>query len=200
MASTSSSSSSSTSSSIPALASTALPANASLLLLSNMSSMMTVKLDYGNYIVWKHQIEVILETYSMIDILDDSIIALDCYLNDSSGNFTTEINPSFISWKNCEQAMFTFTNSTLSLAILALTVGQKSAKGVWKVLEKRFSSISRSHVMSLHNELSAIKKGTDIIDGYFQKIEQVHDKLAFVSVFFTDEKLLHIALNGLSLE
>ena len=150
--------SSSTSSSIPAVAGTALTANASLLLLSNMSSMMTVKLDYGNYIVWKHQIEVILETYSMIDILDNSIIAPDRFLKDSSGNLTTEINPNFISWKNRERAMFTFINSTLSPAILALIVGQKSAKGVWKMLEKRFASLSRSHVMSLCNELSALKR------------------------------------------
>ena len=85
--------------------------------------MMTVKLDYGNYIVWKHQIEVILETYLMIDIFDDSIIAPDRYLKDSSSNFTIEINPNFISWKNREQAMFTFINSTLSPAILALTCG-----------------------------------------------------------------------------
>ena len=147
MASTNATSSSSTSNST--IASTALPANTLLLLLFNMSSMMTVKIDYGNYIVWKHQIEVILETYSMIDVIDDSVIALDHFLKDSSGNFTTEINPSFISWKNCEQAMFTFINSTLSPSILALTVGQKVAKGVWKVLEKRFASISRSHVMSL---------------------------------------------------
>ena len=91
----------------------------------------------------------ILETYLMIDILDDSIVAPNCFLKDSFGNLTTEINPSFISWKNHEQAMFTFINSTLSPAILALTIGQKSAKGVWKVLEKRFASVSRSHVMSL---------------------------------------------------
>ena len=92
-----STSSSSTSSSTLAVTNTTLPTNASLLLLSNMSSMMTVKLDYGNYIVWKHQIEVILETYSMIDILDDSIAAPDHFLKDSSSNLTTEINPSFIS-------------------------------------------------------------------------------------------------------
>ena len=63
--------------------------------------------------------------------------------------------------------MFTFLNSTLSLAILALTVGQKTARGVWRMLEKRFASVSRSHVMSLRNELNAIKKGVDSIDGYF---------------------------------
>ena len=141
--------SSSTSGTTLAVTNIALPANTSLLLLSNMPSMMTVKLDYGNYTIWKYQIEVILETYSMIDILDDSIAIPDCFLKDSSSNLTTEINPNFISWKNHEQAMFTFINSTLSPSILALTVGQRSAKGVWKVLEKRFASVSRSHVMSL---------------------------------------------------
>ena len=78
--------------------------------------------------------------------------------------------------------MFTFIYSTLSPSILALTVGQKSAKGVWKVLEKRFASISRSHVMSLRNELNAIKKGSDSIDSYFQKIKQTHDKRCCFSV------------------
>ena len=119
---------------LPAMAIASLPVNTSLLLLSNMSSMMIVKLDYGNYIVWKHQIEVILDTNSMIDVLDDSISAPDRFLKDSSGNFTTEVNPAFIAWKNREQAMFTFLNSTLSPAILAFTVGQKFARGVWKVL------------------------------------------------------------------
>ena len=132
-----------------------------------MSSMMTIKIDYGNYIVWKHQIEVILDTYSMIDVLDDSINAPDRFLKDSSGNFTDEVNLAFIASKNREQAMFTFLNSTLSPTILALTVGQKSTRGVWKVLEKRFASVSRSHMMSLRNELNAIKKGVDSIDGYF---------------------------------
>ena len=105
---------------------------------------MTVKLNYGNYVIWKHQIEVILDTYSMIDVLNDSISVPNRFLKDSSGNFTAKINPTFIAWKNREQAMFTFLNSTLSPAILALTVGQKSTRGVWKVLEKRFASVSRS--------------------------------------------------------
>ena len=59
----------------------------------------------------------------MIDFLDDSITTPDRFLKDSSGNFIAEINPAFIAWKNREQAMFTFLNSTLSPAILALVVG-----------------------------------------------------------------------------
>ena len=185
---------------LPSMATGSIPVNTSLLLLSNMSSMMIVKLNYGNYVIWKHQIEVILDTYSMIDVLDDSISAPDRFLKDSSDNFTVEINLAFIAWKNREQAMFTFLNSTLSPAILALTIGQKSTRGVWKVLKKRFASVSRSHVMSLRNELNAIKKGVDSIEGYFQKIKQVRDRLVAVSVFVDDEELLHIILDGLPSE
>ena len=118
-----SSSSAFASTTLPSMATASIPVNTSLLLLSNMSSMMTIKLDYGNYIIWKHQIEVILDTYSMIDVLDDSISAPDRFLKYSSGNFTDEVNPAFIAWKNHEQAMLTFLNSTLSPTILTLTVG-----------------------------------------------------------------------------
>ena len=70
MASTLSSSSSTTPSTTTTT--TTPTVNPSLLLLSNMVSMMTVKLDCTNYMVWKHQIVVILEAYSMIGFVDDS--------------------------------------------------------------------------------------------------------------------------------
>ena len=89
-----------------------------------------MKLDFTNYIVWKHQIVVILEAYAMIGFLEDSCVAPDPFLKDSSGNFIREPNPEYFNWKSREQALFTFINSTLSPSVLAITVGQKSAKGV----------------------------------------------------------------------
>ena len=189
--------SSSTSTTMPTMVNSIAHINPLLLLLSNMSSMMIVKLDYSNYIVWKHQIEVILETYFMIDAIDESAMALDQFLKDFSSNVTTEVNPAFLNWKNREQALFTFLNSMLSPSILALTVGQKSCRGVWKVLEKHFALGSRSSVMSLRNELNAVKKGTNSIDVYFQKIKQIRDKLDDVSMILDDEELLHVVLDGL---
>ena len=126
--------------------------NPSLLLLSNMASMVTVKLDYNNYMVWRHQIEVILVAYSMINFISDDDHALDPFLKDSLGNFTIEANPEFFQWKSREQALFTFLNSTFSPSILDLTVGQRSKRGAWKVLEKRFASISHFHVLSLRDD------------------------------------------------
>ena len=67
--------------------------NQPLLLLSNMSNMMTIKLDNTNYIVWKHQITMILETYSLYDLLEEPQLVLERFLKDPSGVYTATINP-----------------------------------------------------------------------------------------------------------
>nr|POE88563.1 hypothetical protein CFP56_71433 [Quercus suber] len=89
---------------------------------------MTVKLDFTNYIVWRHQIGVILEAYAMIGFLDGSCLAPNSFLKDNSRNFTGESNPEYTSWRSREQALFTFINSRLSPSVLALTVEERAIK------------------------------------------------------------------------
>ena len=79
MAASSSATASSTSTS---LSSSINVMNQPLLLLSNMANMMTVKLDSTNYIVWKHQNSMILETYSMFELLDEPQLVPDKFLKE----------------------------------------------------------------------------------------------------------------------
>ena len=174
--------------------------NQPLLLLSNMSNMMTVKLDNTNYIVWKHQITMILETYSFYELLEEPQLAPEKFLKDLSGVYTAIVNLEYTFWRSKENALLTFISSTLSPSILSLIVGCTSALKVWKVLENRFSSISRSHVMNLKGELHNLKKGTDSVDAYLWKIKVVRDKLLAVGVVLDDEEFLHITLKGLPKE
>ena len=181
-------------------ASSSIVANSSMnvmnqpLLLSNMSN---IKLDNTNYIVWKHQISMILETYSLYDLLEEPQLVPERFLKDPSGAYIATINPEYTLWRSKEKALLTFISSTLSSSILSLTVGCTSAMEVWKVLENRFSSISRSHVMNLKGELHNLRKGTDSVDTYLRKIKVVRDKLLAVGVLLDDEELLHITLKGL---
>ena len=89
---------------------------------------------------------------------------------------------------------------TLTLSLLALTIGCSSVLEVWKVLENKFSSILRSHVMNLKGELHNLKKGVESMDVYLQKIKVVRDKLLVVGVIVDDEELVHITLKGLPKE
>jgi hypothetical protein len=79
-------------------------------------------------------------------------------------------------------------------------IGQKSAKGVWDTLEKLFTSFSRSNILSLKRELHNIKKNSDSVNVYMQKIKECKDKLEAIGVFVEDEELLHIVLDGLPTE
>ena len=110
------------------------------------------------------------------------------------------MNLDFLIWKSKEKVLLTFISSILSPSVLALTVGCAFAMEVWKVLENRFSSVSRSHFMNLKSELHNLKKGSDTVDVYLQKIKVVRDKLLAVEVIVDDEELLHIAIKGLSKE
>ena len=113
----------------------------------------------------------------MIELLDETPFVLEKFLKDLSGSITTVLNPNYLVWKSKEMALLTFISSTLTPSVLAITVGCSSALEVWKVLENRFSSFSRSHVMNLKGELHNVKKGSDFVDTYLQKIKVISDKL-----------------------
>ena len=66
-----------------------------LLLLSNMSNLMSIKLDYTNYIPWKHQLITILEAYSLVEHIDGSTSQPSQFLLDAQGHLTTNVNPEF---------------------------------------------------------------------------------------------------------
>ena len=71
MAASNSTMASSSSTSIISSSSATNLVNQPLLLLPNTSNMMTVKLDYTNYIVWKYHISMVLETYSLFELLEE---------------------------------------------------------------------------------------------------------------------------------
>ena len=101
--------------------------NQPLLLLSNM---MTVKLNSSNYMVWKHQISMVLETYSMFELLDEVPLIPEKFLKDLIGTVTSVLNSDYLIWKSKERALLTFISSTLTPSILAITVGCSSTREV----------------------------------------------------------------------
>jgi hypothetical protein len=168
-----------------------------LMLLSNMSNLMSIKLDSLNYMVWKLQLTTILEAYSMIDHIDGSVQKPSQYLVDSARVLTTGVNPSFLSWKKRDKALLTLIYSTLSPPVLSMVVGLHSAQEVWSTLETRFTSTARANVLNLKLELQSVKKGSDSISAYMQRVKTARDKLFAVGVQIDDEEMLHMVLKGL---
>ena len=57
--------------------------------------------------------------------------------------------------------------------------------------------MSRSHLLSLRDELISIKKGSESMDSFFQRIKEIRDKFRVVAVCVNEEELIHLALKAL---
>ena len=82
----------------------------------------------------------------------------------------------------------------------SLVVEINNASEVWNTLEQRFTSTSRANILDLKIELLCIKKGTDTINGFLQKIKAARAQLLAVGVKVYNEELLSIVLRGLPKE
>ena len=176
------------------------PKQSPLLLLSNMSNLMSIKLDYTNYIPWKHQLITILEAYSLIEHIDGSTTQPCQYLLDAQGYTTMNVNPDFQAWKIKDKTLLSLINSTLTPQVFSLVFGITNSRKVWNTLEQRFSSNSRANILNLKLELQSLKKGIDFVNNFLQKIKIARDKLLAVGVIVDNEELLCIFLRGLPKE
>ena len=136
----------------------------------------------------------------MIDFVDGTVPSPNHFLTNAEGTLTTVVNPEFQFWNTKDQAVLTLINSTLSPAVLSMVVGHNSAQVVWKTLEHRFTSTSRANVLNLKIELHNLKKGTESVSLYLQKVKKTRDKLVVVGTLIDNEELLHIILKGLPRE
>ena len=111
---------------------------------------------------------------------------------------TLQENPLYQQWISRDQGLLTLINSTLSPTALSLVVGQTTAHGVWSILEKRYTSASRSNILNLKMDLHNIKKETnDSVNTFLQKVKDARDRLAAVGVQIDNKEILHIVLRGL---
>ena len=96
---------------------------------------MSIKLDYTNYIPWKHQLVTILEAYSLIEHIDGTASTPSPFVLDVAGNATPVANSEFQAWKIRDKALLSLINSTLTPQVFSIVVGVTSSREVWNTLE-----------------------------------------------------------------
>ena len=173
---------------------TATQSPSPLLLLSNMSNLMSIKLDYTNYIPWRHRLITIIEAYSFIEHIDGSTSQPIQYLLDAQGNLTSNVNLEFLTLRIKDKALLSLINSTLTPQVFTLVVGTTTSREVWNTLEQRFTSTLRANILNLKLELQSLKKGSDSVNTFLQKIKIARDKLLAVVVIVDNEELICIVL------
>ena len=116
-------------------------------LFSNIRNLISIKLDNQHYLLWKSQFLLILCAHGMIGFVDGSHPCPLEFLLDYASNSTTDVNPQFLTWIQQDQNILCWINATLFATILVCVISLKSTRDVWIALEKRFASMSRSHIL-----------------------------------------------------
>jgi hypothetical protein len=62
----------------------------------------------------------------------------------------------------------------------------------------RFSTVTKARIFQMKSELQTIKKGSEPVSQYLQRIKDARDHLSATGVYFEDDDIVILALNGLS--
>ncbi|KAM1010061.1 hypothetical protein TB1_044703 [Malus domestica] len=177
-------------------------------LISTISSSVTVKLNDSNYLTWNFQIELLLEGHGLMGFVDGShpcparfnvSISEGSSVPSSDGSSSTE-SDDFKVWKMHDRALMQLLTATLSHSAFSCAIGSSSAHDLWQRLKEQFSIVTRATIFQMKSELQNIKKGTDSISVYLQRIKEARDYLFAAGVQFDDDDIVILTLNGLSSE
>ena len=142
---------------------------------SNLGSLVNLKLDPENYMLWQLQMRNALKANQLLGYVEGSIPKPDAEIQDESGQLVP--NPALSEWLNIDSQLVSCLNATISSSILPQVIGLEHARDIWSHLENRYASHLRSHVHEIKLKLlNASKEGS--MDSYLDFIKNCADRLA----------------------
>ena len=64
-------------------------------------------------------------------------------------------------------------------------------------MKDRFSTVTKARIFQMKSELQTFKKGSELVSQYLQRIKDARDHLSAAGVYFEDDDIVILALNGL---
>lgn len=142
--------------------------------------------------------QLLLESYGIIGFVDGFHL---CPLDESELNISTssssDESENVLIWKMHDRAVMQLITATLSPIAMSCVVGSRSLRDLWNRLKEHFSTLSKTSIFQLKSDLQNVKKGTVSVSQYLLKIKKARDYLSAVGVFFADEDIVILVLNGL---
>ncbi|KAH7865590.1 hypothetical protein Vadar_008672 [Vaccinium darrowii] len=166
-------------------------------LVSNFHSLVNIKLDSGNFLLWKTQILNAFRANGYLGFLDGTATCPSPTIVDS-GNHTV-VSPEFTLWTLIDNQLFSCLTSSLSSTTLPHVLGLVHASQVWYSFEQRFNSLTRSHRHDLKSKLYNVTK-TSSMDDYIDAIRDHAQRLEAVGHHVEDDDQVFRAINGLHKE
>ncbi|KAM2195522.1 hypothetical protein ACFX1R_029514 [Malus domestica] len=146
--------------------------------------------------------QLLLDSNGIMGYVDGSITCPSQYALTSGESGISSSSPTdeYIVWKMHDRAIMQLIIATLSPIAMSCAIGSTSSKDLWIRLKEQFSTVSRTSIFQMKSNLQTIKKGSDSISQYLYRIKEARDYLSAAGVYFADEDIVILALNGLPAE
>ena len=156
---------------------TILETELSLQTLHQCKSLISLKLDNSNYLLWRSQMESLIQSINMGHHLVESKEPSREVIKE---NGKTEINEAHLTWAKNDGLLKVWMLSNISPEVIVSLENISSASKIWKSVEELILPTTVEREILLHDALMSLKKGNLPLDEYLKKFKSICDNLAAI--------------------
>ncbi|KAI4330083.1 hypothetical protein MLD38_028391 [Melastoma candidum] len=155
-----------------------------------------VKLDEGNYLLWKSQILTAIIASGFEEFIFGHTPQPARFLDESE----SLQNPDYKQWQRTDKAIMSLLFSSLTSAPLSQVICCKTSCEVWETLRSRYESTSPSRILNLWLQMQQLKKDGRTMQQYLNCLKSLSDQLGAVGEPVKYRDYLWHMLEGLPTE
>ncbi|KAK5843273.1 hypothetical protein PVK06_005725 [Gossypium arboreum] len=154
----------------------------------------TIKLTENNFLLWKHQLLLILEGYDLEGFVQGTIPVPSHFIPRADGQLID--NPVFLTNKKQDKFLTSWLLPIVSDDILVHLTTAKTSFSIWSTIEKRFGVKSNIKISSMRHYLYSLTKANLTVKEYLLKVKQLSDSLIVAGSIVTEQERVSIILVG----
>ena len=174
---------------------TILETELSLQTLHQCNSLISLKLDNSNYLLWRSQMESLIQNINMGHHLVKSKEPSREVIKE---NGKTEINEDHLTWARNDGLLKVWMLSNVSPEVIVALENVSSVSQIWKSIEELILPTTVEKEILLHDALMSLKKGNLSLDEYLKKFKSICDNLAAIRKPVDETKIFFQIARGLS--
>jgi histone deacetylase 1/2 len=161
----------------------------------NFTLRITEKLSEKNFHLWRQQVEPYINAHDLDEFLRPSAIPPRFLNNDDRA--AAILNPAFRKWRQRDQMLLSWLQSTLTSDILARFLGANHTFELWGKIVSYFQKQLRAKARQLRVELRATTLENSTVQEYLLRIRLIVDNLASIGDPIPLNQHLDVILEGL---
>ena len=172
---------------------TVVPRDSTSLLNVNMANV--TKLTSSNFLMWRRQVQALLNGYDLTGYIDGSVTVPPATL---TNNAADHVNPAYKHWQRQDQLIYSALLGAISISVQPILSRTTTSAEIRSKLVETYANPSRSHVQQIRQQIKLWRKDNKSVDEYFQGLVMRLDQLALLGKPMETEEQMESIVEGLS--